>query len=643
MFHKYAYICAYISYKSMEMKHLSQVISLLFVLGLLSCGRSVVSVDVLVVGGGASGVCAGIQSARMGSKALIVEETEWLGGMLTAAGVSAVDGNYNLPAGLFGEFRTRIANYYGGLDSLKSGWVSSVMFEPSVGNRIMHEMTGEEKNLDVWHCAVLDTLVKKDDGWVAHFRMADNKQKEVHAKIVIDGTELGDVAKMCGVRYDIGMESRYDTHEDIAPEKANNIIQDLTYVAILKDYGRDVSIPQPENYRKEEFACACANPVCVTPKEPDRMWPKDKMITYGKLPGHGKKYMINWPIEGNDYYINPIEMTREQRTEALAYAKHHTMCFLYFLQHELGFNTFGLADDEFPTADKLPLIPYYRESRRIHGQVRFDLNHISAPFSQSQPLYRTCIAVGNYPVDHHHTRYHGYEDLPNLYFHPVPSYGLPLGTLIPKDVEGLIVAEKSISVSNIANGTTRLQPVTMQIGQAAGALAALALKENKPIKDVPVRMVQNAVLDANGYLLPYLDVEQDSPLFKPFQRIGATGILKGVGKSINWSNQMWLRADTLLLANELEGLTDVYPYVDKKFFEGARTLSIREAADIIENIARKEGIDWKKIDAENIWETFRLENFDMDRNILRGEMAVLIDQALDPFHRKEIDITGKYK
>ena len=55
------------------------------------------------------------------------------------------------------------------------------------------------------------------------------------------------------------------------------------------------------------------------------------MITYGRLPNH--KYMINWPIEGNDYYINLIEMTPEERVKALEYAKHYTMCFVYFLQH----------------------------------------------------------------------------------------------------------------------------------------------------------------------------------------------------------------------------------------------------------------------------------------------------------------------
>ena len=58
------------------------------------------SVDLLVVGGGASGVTAGVQAARMGTNTLIIEEQPWLGGMLTSAGVTATDGNYNMQGGL---------------------------------------------------------------------------------------------------------------------------------------------------------------------------------------------------------------------------------------------------------------------------------------------------------------------------------------------------------------------------------------------------------------------------------------------------------------------------------------------------------------------------------------------------------------
>lgn len=606
-----------------------------------SCAKNKIQeVDVLVIGGGGSGVTAGIQSARMGANTLIIEETTWLGGMLTSAGVSAIDGNYNLPAGLWGEFRQNLADYYGGLDSLKTGWVSNVLFEPSVGNKILHQMVSAEKQLRVWKEAELQTLKRDGEGWTAQVLLPDGKVKPVCAKVVIDATELGDVAKLCGVRYDIGMESKHDTGEDIAPEAGNGIVQDLTYVAILKDYGHDVTIPRPEGYNPNEFACACANELCITPKEPDRVWSKDMMITYGKLPN--QKYMINWPIEGNDYYINLVEMSKAEREEALKAAKHYTLCFVYFLQHELGYRTLGLADDEYPTADKLPFIPYHRESRRIHGLVRFTLNHITHPFDQPEKLYRTCIAVGDYPVDHHHTRYTGKEKLPNLYFHPIPSFGLPLGTMIPQEVDGLIVAEKSISVSNIANGTTRLQPVVMQIGQAAGALAALSVGQEKKIADVKVRDVQDAILAAGGYLLPYLDVPVESPLFKPLQRVGATGIMKGVGRNVGWSNQTWFRADTLLLMNELQGLADVYPQVSIAT-DDTSAVSMQEAINLIEQIAAHEGLKTDVAARTNdIWREYKWGEVDLTKPVSRAEMAVLIDKILDPFHRKEIDIHGSY-
>lgn len=614
------------------------VLTLLFA----SCtGNDCQEVDVLVVGGGASGVTAGIQSARMGANTLIIEEHEWLGGMLTSAGVSAIDGNYNLPAGLWGEFKQKLADYYGGLDSLKTGWVSNVLFEPSVGNKILNELTSAEPQLQVWKETSLKTLSReKGEEWLAQVELSDGSLKNISAKVVIDATELGDVAKLCGVRYDIGMESRHETGEDIAPETANHIVQDITYVAILKDYGKDVSIPRPEGYNPADFACACTNELCVTPKEPDRVWSKDMMITYGKLPHN--KFMINWPIEGNDYYVNLIEMDKAERDKALEAAKQHTMCFVYFLQHELGFHTLGLADDEYPTADRLPFIPYHRESRRIHGLVRFTLNHITQPFDQPEKLYRTCIAVGDYPVDHHHNRYTGKEELPNLYFHPIPSFGLPLGTLIPQDVDGLIVAEKSISVSNIANGTTRLQPVVMQIGQAAGALAALSVKQGKKIADVSVRDVQDEILDAGGYLLPYLDVEVDSPLFKPLQRVGSTGIMRGIGRNVEWSNQTWFRSDTLLLRNELQGISDVYPSVVVSA-DDASAVSLQEAMDLVKRIAADEQLN-VDVDAQirHIWQEYRWGEVDVKKNVSRAEMALIIDKILDPFHKKEIDIHGAF-
>lgn len=597
-------------------------------------------VDVLVVGGGASGTTAGMQASRMGTKTLIIEETAWLGGMLTSAGVSAVDGNYKLPSGLFGEFRDSLVTHYGSADALKTGWVSNVLFEPSVGNAILQNMTKAEKKLSVWQNTKFISAHKNPKGWkiVAE---KEGKKMKIDAKIMIDATELGDVAKYCGVKYDIGMEARDSCGEDIAPEKANDIIQDLTYVMILKDYGVDKTIAKPANYDPSLFYCTAKSPNCTQPKPGQTIWSADKMITYGKLPNG--KYMINWPIEGNDYYVNILEMNAEERKEALEKAKQFSLCYLYYLQTELGFSTFGLADDEFPTTDNFPIIPYHRESLRIHGLVRFNVNHVTKPFSQPESLYRTGIAVGDYPIDHHHNRYTDWDKLPDLHFYPVPSYNVPVGALIPKEVKGLIVAEKSISVSNLLNGSTRLQPVVLQIGQAAGALAALSVKQNKAVEEVLVRDIQNELLNAGGYLLPYLDLKKEDIHFKAVQRIGSTGILKGKGMNVGWSNETWFRTDSVLLAEELRlGLKEFEPLFEFSFLDNEITL--KTAFEIIKELSRFHKL--KNLTDETFktyWKLLQLEQFDVNRKITRKEFAVLLDYSINPFFLKQIDISGNYK
>ena len=596
------------------------------------------SPEVLIVGGGTSGVSAGISSARMGARTMIIEESNWLGGMLTSAGVSAIDGNYNMPSGFWGELKDSLTSYYGNAEALKTGWVSHVQFEPSVGNKILQHITAQEKNLTVHFKSKLKSIKKGNGKWTVIIQ-TPGKTLILHPRIIIDATELGDVALQCGVRYDVGMESRKDTREDVAPEKANDVIQDLTYVAILKDYGKDVTIPQPVDYNPHAFVCSCQNPLCKNPNPLNTLWEKDKMITYGKLPNN--KYMINWPIEGNDYYLNLIGKDEIKREEALKKAKNHTLCFIYFIQKELGMNTLGLADDEFPTEDKLPLIPYHRESLRIHGLVRFTLNYILEPYTRSEKLYRTCVAVGDYPVDHHHGRYPQRETLPHLYFHPIPSYGLPLGVMIPQNIKGLIVAEKSISVSNVVNGTTRLQPVVMQIGQAAGILAALAVKNRTDIEDVSVREVQQTLLSQGNYLLPYLDVEKESPFFLPLQRIGVTGILKGTGKNVGWSNQTWFRINDTLLWSELSGLEEIYPV---EIPDTNTPIKLNDLLMLISEIEQIEKIPLKKeltIRAKEIYYTFGFPDFNVQDQLTRVEAAVLIDQILNPFV-KEVDIKGNY-
>ena len=622
-----------------------------FLLVIETQAQTTYKTDVLVIGASASGIAAGIQSARMGVNTIITEPTTWLGGMITAAGVSAFDGNHSLPSGLFGEFREALHKVYGGPSKVSTGWVSNTLFEPHVGDSIFKSMVLQTKGLTVKYQFQFLRVLKNNDTITGAVFVDEptNQQITIYARQVIDATELGDVLANAGVPYSLGMEASAVTGEDIHVSETNDIVQDITYVAILKDYGMgvDKTIAKPKNYDPSEFDGACTDYYFNT-ANPKPNVDAIKMLNYGKLPN--QKYMINWPNRGNDIYLNVVEMDEANRQSELIKAKEQTLRFIYFIQHQLGFKSLGLADDEFPTHDKLPLIPYHRESRRVKGLVRFDVRHIAKPFDAPSPLYRTGIAVGDYPIDHHHKK--NIKAPQHLDFYPVPSFNIPLGSLIPQRISGLIIAEKSISVSNVVNGTTRLQAIALLIGQAAGTIAALSVQQNLDAQEIPVRKVQLGLLNSNAYIMPYYDVSLSHNHFVAAQKIGATGILKGEGVPFSWANRTLFYPDSLVNRLALiKDLADFYilPSTTKTH------LTLLEAIDIIIEIAKKNNLQQKQStwnfknkkmlsdQIQNAWKQWKFGSFKTDMALTRIQFAQLFDATINPFELQQIDHNGKIK
>ncbi|MEN1785091.1 MAG: FAD-dependent oxidoreductase, partial [Bacteroidota bacterium] len=513
-------------------------------------------VDVLIVGGGAGGTAAGIQAARMGVKVQVLEKTNWLGGMLTSAGVSAIDGNHKMPSGIWGEFRQHIYDYYGGPKAVATGWVSHTLFEPSVGNSILQKMA-DIPNLEVIFKADYQTVQKAATGWLVTYRHK-GKVHTIKSRILIDATELGELLPLVGADYRLGMDSKQETGEEQAPESANSIVQDLTYVLILEDVGtssrsRKGLVRKPKNYDAIAYECACN-------REGGEMFSAvsycKQMLDYGKLPNG--KYMINWPNCGNDFYLNWPQLTKKGRLEKLKEAKRFSQGFVYYIQNTLGFKQLRVSQ-EFPTQDGFPMMPYHREARRMKGKIFLTTNHLESPYDYD--LYKTGIAVGDYPIDHHHAKK---PDAPEIDFIniKVPSYSIPMGSLIPEKVENFLVAEKNISVSNIVNGTTRLQPVVLGVGQAAGTVAATAILNNWKVSETSIRKVQQTLLFHKAYLIPLIDVLPIDPDFTQIQRIASTGIFKTEGIPYKWANETWFYPERMVSEYELkQGLLSYYPEI----------------------------------------------------------------------------------
>jgi hypothetical protein len=220
----------------------------------------------------------------------------------------------------------------------------------------------------------------------------------------------------------------------------------------------------------------------------------------------------------------------------------------------------------------------------------------------------------------------------------------------------LIVAEKSISVSNVVNGTTRLQPCVLLIGQAAGALAALAVqRKDLQAALVPVRSVQRALLNSGAYLMPYADVSPSNPHFMAIQRVGATGLLQGKGQPSAWANRTWFYPDSTM---RTEQFLEAFPIEmlatrERKKIDAAANASLTIEQSIYwisllrQQAARttKSSMPlWDSTKLQQIaqanWQQWRLSDFNLQRAITRSELAVLLDALFDPFSTYAVNHYG---
>ncbi|MGN6639355.1 MAG: FAD-dependent oxidoreductase, partial [Mucilaginibacter sp.] len=202
------------------------------------CNAETIKTDVLVIGGGACGVAAAIQSARSKVKTLLVEPGAWLGGDMTMGGMCVLDANRDLPSGIWGEFRRKVTEYYHtrlGYDTTKT---AILRFEPYTGAEILKKITDTVKNLSVKLKTPWTSIKKDGTGWDVEIKL-NGELVKVEAKVVVDGTETGEVAAKAGMKF--------------ADEEAKETIN---WVAILKDFGKNTNktIAKPDGYDASAYS-----------------------------------------------------------------------------------------------------------------------------------------------------------------------------------------------------------------------------------------------------------------------------------------------------------------------------------------------------------------------------------------------------
>jgi hypothetical protein len=213
--------------------------------------------------------------------------------------------------------------------------------------------------------------------------------------------------------------------------------------------------------------------------------------------------IVNWPM--NDYFLGPIvDVPAADAARNVQRARQLSLSLLYWLQTEAprpdggaGWRGLRPRPDVVGTADGLAKFPYVRESRRIEAEFTVLERHVGTvaraqwlnkPAAEiTAEAFADSIGVGSYRIDlHMSTGGNNYIDISSLPFQ------IPLGALIPRRVENLLPACKNIGTTHITNGCYRLHPVEWNIGEAAGSLAAHAIRTDSS----PRRIRNTAALRA---------------------------------------------------------------------------------------------------------------------------------------------------
>ncbi|MDQ3328319.1 MAG: FAD-dependent oxidoreductase [Chloroflexota bacterium] len=480
--------------------------------------------EVLIVGGGLGGVAGALAALRLGARVVLTEETDWLGGQLTAQAVPPDEHPWIEQAGCTASYRrlrAGIRGYYRRNYPLLpgpradphlnpgAGYVSALCHEPRVALTVIEEMLApyrSSRQLDVLleHRPVA-AEVEGDVVRAVTLRTTSTGEVVVRAPYVLDATELGDLLPLAGVEHVIGAESQAETGEPHAVEgTAQPLDQQAVSWCFAIDYlpGEDHTIERPEAFAfwKDYQAPFWPGPhLGWTDVDPPTLEARHMPIFSSPLDGpdardywHYRRILyrghypegvfpsditlVNWPQI--DYWLRPLLGVSEDEARASQEAARQlSLSFLYWMQTEAprhdggeGYPGLRLRPDVAGTTDGLAKSLYVRESRRIRAEQTVLEQHVGVEArgdGQGAEGFADSVGIGSYRIDlHPSTGGRNYVDISSWPFQ------IPLGALIPVRFENLLPANKNLGTTHITNGCYRLHPVEWNIGEAAGALAA---------------------------------------------------------------------------------------------------------------------------------------------------------------------------
>ena len=596
--------------------------------------------DVCIYGGTSAGAIAAVAAQRMGRSVIIIEPKKHIGG-LTSGGLGSTDvGKKYAIQGISREFYRRLGKYYGGLER----WD----FEPHVAEQVYNEML-KEGNIPVIYGYRVAT-VDKENGRIQEIILesADGAirpgNRKVRAKVFIDCSYEGDLMARAKVSYTTGREgnevynevwngvqpgNRHQYPDGISPYKepgnpASGLIWGVSgdtlqprgtgdkkiqaynfRVCLTKDKNNMIPITRPDGYDSAKYELFLR--LVKAKKSPSL---RGYHLIVSNMPnnktdinsegGLSTDYVGgNWDYPDGDYARRQaIWKDHELYTKGLLYFLGHDNRVPEHLRKEML--VYGYPKDEYQDNGGFTHELYIREARRMLGAYVMTEHNCTG-----QETVPDGIAWGSYNMDSHHAQrivINGMVKNEGEVTEVLPkAYPIAYRSITPKSGECKnLLVPVCLSASHIAYGSIRMEPVFMELGQAAGMAAVMAINSNVSVQEIDLKQLRDKL--AND---PYLNgIDPDIIVdFRDKRYVSTTG---------NWEEKIeyeWssrepfiyakagARRAKFLLPVKKDGRYSVHYYNpgNKELEDGMVPLQIKHGANIqTVNIDLKHNQEWNE-------------------------------------------------
>jgi FAD dependent oxidoreductase len=457
--------------------------------------------DVIVCGGGTAGAIAAIASARTGARTLLIDQYGRVGGMASTGmsflGVSDAGGRRAL-GGVGAELFERLTQIGAAFADRPDKQVGSVtVADPLILQQVLLSMLLEAGVQFLLHTFCADALV---EGRRACGVVVANKAglEIIPARAIVDATGDGDIAARAGARFILGRE------QDAAMQPVTRIFRvgnvDIEEMfAYLRQHPEEMDLPggwdggaayTAEDLDATSIVMDAFPSLVAAARAAGELTVSRDRIGVETSPARGV-------VTINATRVHDVDGTDPDALSRAAVETERQMFEVFqFLKRRVpGFGRARLQDAAYQVG--------VRETRHILGEYVLTLDDVLA--GQDFP---DSVARGAYPVDLHDLRA-GAQVLgarvggSGVTLRAIQrAYGIPIRSLVPTGVDGIVVAGRAISASHEAAGSVRGQAVCMATGHAAGVIGAMSARAETAPRHIEVQDVQ-ATLTAQHAILFY--------------------------------------------------------------------------------------------------------------------------------------------